>query len=105
MNRRLTFVCLLILVGWFGFQSNADAQKKSAAASAKKPAKNIDDAALKKADARTGDWITHGRDYAETRFSPLKQISDATVKDLGLAWSFDTETNRGLKRRRSLWTA
>lgn len=96
MNRRVKFVCLLILAGCFAFQPNAEAQKKSAA-SAKKPAKNIDDAALKKADARTGDWITHGRDYAETRFSPLKQINDGNVKDLGLAWSFDTETNRGLE--------
>ncbi len=97
MNRRVKFICLLILIGCFAFQPNAEAQKKSVASPSKQPAKNIDDAALKKADARTGDWITHGRDYAETRFSPLKQINDANVKDLGLAWSFDTETNRGLE--------
>ena len=97
MNRRVKFVCLLILAGCFAFQPNAEAQKKSATSSAKKPAKTVDDAALKKAGARTGDWITHGRDYAETRFSPLKQINDTNVKELGLAWSFDTETTRGLE--------
>ncbi len=97
MNRRVKFVCLLILAGCFGLQPNADAQKKSTSSSAKKPAGKIDDAALKQADAKTGEWITHGRDYAETRFSPLKQINDANVKDLGLAWSFDTQTDRGLE--------
>src|SRR4029078_8764377 len=46
---------------------------------------------------RAGEWLTHGRTYAETRFSPLKQIQSANVKDLGLAWAFDTETNLGLE--------
>jgi quinohemoprotein ethanol dehydrogenase len=57
----------------------------------------IDDAALRKADARPGDWITHGRNYAETRFSPLKEINEMNVKDLGLLWFFDTKTDRGLE--------
>ncbi|MBS1791215.1 MAG: PQQ-dependent dehydrogenase, methanol/ethanol family [Acidobacteria bacterium] len=97
MNRRAKFACLLTLIGCFVFQPNTEAQKKSAASPAKKPAGKIDDAALKTADARTGDWITHGRDYAETRFSPLKQVNDSNVKELGLAWSFDTQTDRGLE--------
>ncbi len=62
-----------------------------------KAAGKIDDAALRNVDSRRGDWITHGRDYAETRFSPLKQIGSTNVKDLGLVWSFDTQTNRGLE--------
>src|SRR6185503_5649399 len=40
---------------------------------------------------------THGRNYAETRFSPLTQVQAGNVKDLGLAWSFDTDTSRGLE--------
>ncbi len=102
MMRKVTFVFpvlvgLLLLACCVLFTPKLNAQKKSASAPAAKPAIKIDDAALKDADARKGDWITHGRDYAETRFSPLKQINDATVKDLGLAWSFDTNTNRGLE--------
>jgi quinohemoprotein ethanol dehydrogenase len=97
MNRRVQFACLLLLAIGMVFSPNADAQKKSAASSRQKPAAKIDDAALKNADARTGEWITHGRNYAETRFSPLKQISDANVKNLGLAWTFDTQTDRGLE--------
>src|SRR5689334_5197338 len=59
--------------------------------------KKIDDAVLRNATATAGDWLTHGRDYSETRFSPLKEINTSNVKSLGLAWSFDTETTRGLE--------
>ena len=34
-----------------------------------------------------GDWITYGRDQAETHHSPLKQIDQSNVARLGLAWS------------------
>ena len=43
------------------------------------------------------NWLTHGRDYAETRFSPLEQIDDQNVDQLGLAWSFDLHARRGLE--------
>ena len=42
-----------------------------------------------------GEWLTYGLDRQETRFSPLSQISDANVKQVGLAWSADLETARG----------
>lgn len=32
-------------------------------------------------------WVSHGRDYAETRHSPLTQIDKSNVKRLGLTWS------------------
>jgi quinohemoprotein ethanol dehydrogenase len=48
----------------------------------------IDDAAL--ADvSQTDDWLAFGRTYDEQRFSPLTQISDETVGDLGVAWFMD----------------
>jgi quinohemoprotein ethanol dehydrogenase len=47
------------------------------------------------AAAPEGEWLTYGGDYAEQRFSPLTQISDANVGQLGLAWSHDLETARG----------
>jgi quinohemoprotein ethanol dehydrogenase len=57
----------------------------------------VDDAALAAADARRGDWLSYGRTYYEQRFSPLDQITDANVAKLGLAWSYETETDRGLE--------
>jgi quinohemoprotein ethanol dehydrogenase len=41
------------------------------------------------------EWVTYGRDYAETRFSPLDQINANNVKQLGLAWSWLTESPAG----------
>ena len=46
--------------------------------------------------AGNGDsWLTYGGDYAEQRFSPLTQISDQNVGQLGLTWSADLDTARG----------
>lgn len=63
-------------------------------ASAQQP-RPVDDAALKNA-ARSGDeWLTSGRDYAETHYSPLNQIDASNVKRLGLAWYYDTGSDPG----------
>jgi quinohemoprotein ethanol dehydrogenase len=43
------------------------------------------------------NWLSHGRDYREQRFSPLDTINTGNVSQLGLAWSFDTEYKRGLE--------
>src|SRR5579872_1333990 len=47
------------------------------------------------ADKEPGNWMTYGRTYDEQRFSPLKQITDQNVSQLGLAWHFDLDTHRG----------
>ena len=57
----------------------------------------VDDAALKAADADPANWITYGRNYSEQRFSSLKQVDEQSVSRLGLTWSFDLETLRGLE--------
>ena len=41
-----------------------------------------------------GNWLSHGRTYEETRFSPLTQINKQNVSNLGLAWYKDMGTNR-----------
>ena len=47
------------------------------------------------ADSENESWLLHGRTYDEARFSPLKDINDSNVHELGLSWSFETGTNRG----------
>ena len=47
--------------------------------------------------AAPADWLSHGRDYAEQRFSPLDVINADTVSELGLAWYFDVPTERGME--------
>jgi len=57
----------------------------------------VDSKRLLQANAEPGNWMSHGRTYDEQRFSPLDAISDANVGSLGLAWSFDLETERGVE--------
>ena len=43
------------------------------------------------------NWLSHGRDYGEQRFSPLTNINKGNVQELGLAWEFDMQSMRGLE--------
>lgn len=57
----------------------------------------IGDERLRAADKNSDDWVTHGLDYAETRFSRLDQINTDNVNELGLAWSCELGTRRGIE--------
>ena len=57
----------------------------------------IDDARLAAAAGEPQSWLTYGGTYAEQRYSPLAKIDEKNVAKLGLAWSFDTDTTRGLE--------
>ena len=57
----------------------------------------VDDNRLRSAAGDLDNWLTHGRTYGEDRFSPLTAINEHNVHSLGLAWSFDTDTTRGLE--------
>ncbi len=65
--------------------------------SALAPGGPVDGARIAAADADPDNWLSHGRDYGEQRFSPLDDIRRDNVADLGLAWSFDFGTERGLE--------
>jgi quinohemoprotein ethanol dehydrogenase len=58
---------------------------------------SVDDARLRGAASEPASWLSHGRDPAETRYSPLAGIDEHNVGQLGLAWWLDTETTRGLE--------
>jgi alcohol dehydrogenase (cytochrome c) len=48
----------------------------------------ITDEMLLNAAKEPNNWITYGRDYSNTRFSPLKQIDLSNAKQLTAQWSF-----------------
>lgn len=50
--------------------------------------------ALKNA-AESKEWLTYGGNYAETRYSPLRQIDATNVDRLGLAWTYALGTGGG----------
>lgn len=57
----------------------------------------VDDAAIKSNAATTDDWLNYGLDYGETRYSKLTQVNADNVKNLGLKWSYNLESIRGVE--------
>src|SRR5215467_8337578 len=49
--------------------------------------KTVDDAALKTGSKNGEEWLSYGVNWAEQRYSPLKEIDASNVSRLGLAWS------------------
>lgn len=58
---------------------------------------DVNDAAIISAPKTGKEWLTNGLDYASTRFSTLKQINTSNAKKLGLAWSYELKTTRGVQ--------
>src|SRR6478672_2023792 len=83
-EKRWSFLAILLIVlaSWI-----TAAQSRRAA--------NVDDKALRNAGKTGEEWITHGINYAEQRFSPLKQIDSTNVGRLSLAWSYELGTGGG----------
>lgn len=67
-----------------------------AAAIAKETGQSIGQRIIE-ADREPQNWISHGRSYDEQRFSPLAEITDQSVGELGLSWFFDFPTQRGIE--------
>jgi len=55
----------------------------------------VDDAALRHAGAGGAEWLTNGLDLAETRYSPLKQITADNVDRLRQGWAYDLGSSGG----------
>ena len=57
----------------------------------------VDNPRLARSVDVASDWLSHGRDWQETRYSPLRQIDSGNVSDLSLAWYLDLSDTRGLQ--------
>jgi PQQ-dependent dehydrogenase (methanol/ethanol family) len=75
--------------------SNTNSIQSSAGAAAPMSSAASVNAARLIANNEPGSWLTTGGSYREQRFSPLDQINDTNVKQLGLAWYADIDTERG----------
>jgi len=73
-------------------QSAAPSASKIRAATSK-----VDGQFIRANAEKTPDWPSYGLDYAETRFSRLDAINSNNVKDLGLVWSYNLESTRGVE--------
>ena len=63
------------------------------------PAKfaDIDSQRLLNAAATPEEWLTYGGTYDEQRHSGLKQIDTSKASELGVAWTYDLATERGVE--------
>lgn len=57
----------------------------------------IDTQAIRANASTTVDWPSHGLDHGEMRHSRLRQIDTGNVAKLGLVWSYDLESTRGVE--------
>ena len=88
---------LLIIAAVLLFSQCKNPPQPGTAEFIKEVTSKIDDAALKNADQNQGNWLSHGRNYQEDRYSELDQINKETVKQLGLAWTLDLGIKRGIE--------
>ena len=74
---------------------STDATAAQTGAKAPKRYGDVNQARLSNAATDLDNWLSYGRTNAEQRYSPLDQINDETIGELGLAWSIELDTNRG----------
>lgn len=87
---------LLIIVVIFCFVScSTDQIEKGSLEHIQEVTSAIGAAAL--ADVKKGDWLSYGKNYQEDRYSELDQIGKQNLDQLGLAWSLDLGTKRGIQ--------
>lgn len=88
----LIFLCTAI-VGC----SRSDQTNTAPSADTSKVAGKIDGNFIIRNASSSEEWPTYGLDYSETRFSKLTQISTDNVSKLGLAWTYDLGSTRGVE--------
>jgi quinohemoprotein ethanol dehydrogenase len=59
------------------------------------PAVAIDNQRLLSLPREPGTWLTGGRDYQQSYYSPLDQINTGNVDQLGYAWHYDLDSEHG----------
>jgi len=97
VRRALVAAALPLAMGGACSHASAADAAKGTPQHIKAVTSKVDGASIRANTKATKDWPSYGLDYAETRFSRLTQISDANVKDLGLAWSYNLESTRGVE--------
>jgi quinohemoprotein ethanol dehydrogenase len=101
MNVRLLVCCAVLALSACAPKAESPVATAAPTAAAAAPRAQVDEARMQAVNdpVNAGQWLTHGRDYSEQRFSPLTRISADNVNQLGLAWFADFDTRRGQESR------
>src|SRR5688572_676219 len=71
--------------------------KPSAAVFPTQPVADVTTARLLNANREPGEWLTGGRDYRQSYYSPLTGINKQNIRELGFAWAYDIDDSRQLQ--------
>src|SRR6202046_1062455 len=82
----LTAACFCILTA-ISIHSSADTPARPG---------NVTEARVIAEASDGSNWLVVGRTFDEQHFSPLKQVTDKNIGNLGLAWATDIESAMGL---------
>lgn len=100
-KRTVSAVALLCLVGGCAGPEEADKKADVEESTSSTPASSefaaIGAERLRNAIETPEEWLTYGFTYDEQRYSPLDQINSESVSGLGVAWTYDLKTGRGVE--------
>lgn len=91
--KRITLLTAVAVLSFTACQQ----QEKAPETQTKARTALVTDAALANAESTPAEWLTYGGNYEEQRYSTLNKISKDNIKDLGVAWTFDLSTSRGVE--------
>jgi quinohemoprotein ethanol dehydrogenase len=80
---------------WCALLGAGAAQSLDARAADEARAAWVTESRLDRPSSEPQNWLVTGHDYGDMRFSPLREITDANVHRLALAWYYDLDTHRG----------
>src|SRR4026208_1599610 len=93
VKRRLQVVAVSLVLGSSIVTQSALTQPRRPAAASRITSARLESAETGARD--TGSWLAHGRTYSEQRYSPLSTINESNVSQLGLAWYYKLDVDRG----------
>ncbi|MEZ5546782.1 MAG: PQQ-dependent dehydrogenase, methanol/ethanol family [Pseudomonadales bacterium] len=85
----LVFAITSVMAGCLPLENKTDAIQQKGVISLSHQSRLAD------AEYEAGNWLSHGRTYAEQRYSPLHEINQETIGELKLAWYVDLPGKRG----------
>lgn len=94
LRENIQIVILTAVVGSLSFLTSCSQQRPANLSNASAPA-GTQHENKKSVPSDDGDWTMATKDYANTRFSKLDQITPQNVNQLKLAWTFSTGSVRG----------
>lgn len=105
MRHRFSAACFAALCSTLiGCSSPDNTQQAQESNAAPDPAvelraavERVDDAAIIANGKHSREWLTYNHGFSEQRFSRLEQIDTSNVDRLGLAWSYDLGSTRGVE--------